>query len=124
MRSTRLLLAVLVATVACASAPGTPLEGAGHRGDSKTLTTADLATATQLNLLDFIVAERPQWLRPANGRQAPVIVYVDDARIGGASTLKDLTLGMITMVRYYDASAAQQKFNSRDRGPVIQVTTR
>jgi hypothetical protein len=124
MRSPRLLLAVLAATVACASAPGTPVDATGHRGDSRTLTTADLANATQLNLLDFIVAERPQWLKPANARQAPVIVYVDDARLGGASTLKDLTLGTITMVRYYDASAAQQKFNSRDRGPVIQVTTK
>lgn len=124
MRSTRLLLAVLAATIACASAPATPVEAAGPRGDSRTLTTADLANATQLNLLDFIVAERPQWLRPANGRRAPVIVYVDDARIGGASTLKELTLGMVTMVRYYDASAAQQKFNSRDQGPVIQVTTK
>jgi hypothetical protein len=124
MRSTRLLLAALAATIACASASGPQVEGAGPRGDSKTLTTADLANATQLNLLDFIAAERPQWLRTANDRLGPVVVYVDEARIGGVSTLKELTLGMITMVRYYDASAAQQKFNSRDQGPVIQVTTK
>jgi hypothetical protein len=123
MRSTRLLLAVLAATIACASAPRAPLE-AGPRGDSRTLTTADLANATQLNLLDFIVAERPHWLTSTTGRLAPVIVYLDDARIGGVSTLKEITLGAITLVRYYDASAAQQKFNSRVRGPVIQVTTR
>jgi hypothetical protein len=124
MRLTRLLLAVLAATIACASAAGTQVEGAGPRGDSKTLTAADLANATQLNLLDFIVAERPQWLRAPGGSLAPVVVYVDDARLGGASTLKELTLGAVRMVRYYDASSAQQKFNNRDGGPVIQVTTR
>ena len=117
----RLLFAALALTIACASAPATEIEPLGPRGDSKTLTTADLAIATQLNLLDLIAAERPQWLRTPDGRAAPVVVYVDAARLGGASTLRGVSLNAITMVRYYEASAAQQKFNGRDLGPVIHV---
>ena len=123
MRPPFLLLAAFAAIVACASTPGTALEAVGPRGDSRSITTADLVNVTQLNLLDYIVAQRPQWLRGPDGRVAPVVVYVDDARIGGPSTLRSITLSTVNLVRYYDASAAQQKFNSHD-GPVIHVITK
>jgi hypothetical protein len=124
MRSFHAAIAVLAIGLACASAPDPELEPVGPRGDSKTLTVADLANATQFNLLDFIVAERPQWLRTPDGRPAAVVVYLGDTRLGGASTLKELTLGTIASVRYFEATAAQQRFTGRDRGPVIQVLTR
>jgi hypothetical protein len=123
MRPRLLLLAALAATLACASAPGSQVEPAGPRGDTKTITAADIARATQLNLLDFIVAERPQWLRGPDGRVAPVTVYVDDSRMGGSSTLRSITLSTVSLVRYYEATAAQQKFNGADRGAVIHVIT-
>lgn len=90
----------------------------------KTITTADIARATQLNLLDFIVAERPQWLRGPDGRPAPVTVYLGDARLGAPATLRGITLSTVSVVRYYEATAAQQKFSGADRGAVIQVITR
>jgi hypothetical protein len=124
MRPTRLLVGALLVSLACASAPGTEIEGLGPRGDSKSLTRADLTVATQLNLLDLIAAERPQWLRASDGRPAPVVVYLDDARLGGPATLAGLTRHAITSVRYYEASAAQQRFSGRDRGPVIHVVTK
>jgi hypothetical protein len=124
MRPRRLLLAALVATLACASSPGGEIEPASPRGDTKTITSADIAHATQLNLLDFIAAERPQWLRGPDGRTAPVTVYVDDSRIGGPSTLSWITLTTVSLVRYYEATAAQQKFIGAGRGAVIHVITR
>jgi hypothetical protein len=124
MRSRPLSIGALLLGLACVSPPGTQLEPVGPRGDSKTVTVADLADATQLNLLDYIAAERPQWLRTPDGRQAAVIVYVDEARLGGPSTLRGITLSTITGVRFYEASAAQQRFSLRDRGPVIHVMTK
>jgi len=124
MRPPFLVLAAFAATLACATSPGAEIEAARPRhGDSRSITTADLVNATQLNLLDYIVAQRPQWLRGVDGRVAPVVVYVDDARLGGPSTLRSVTLSTVNFVRYYDASAAQQKFNAHD-GPVIQVITK
>jgi hypothetical protein len=124
MMPRHLLLAALAATLACASTPNGEIEAAGPRGDAKTITVADLAHATQLNLLDYIVAQRPQWLRGPDGRVAPVVVYMDDSRLGGPSVLRGITLTTVALVRYYEATAAQQKFNGPDRGPVIQVISK
>jgi hypothetical protein len=124
MRSFHVAIAALAIGMACASVPDPELEPVGPRGDSKMLTAADLANATQLNLLEFIAAERPQWLRTPDGRPSAVSVYIGDTRLGGPSTLKELTLATVATVRYFEVTAAQQRFNLRDRGPVIQVVTR
>jgi hypothetical protein len=113
----------LAAGTACTSAGGAPSTGeAGARGDSRTITEAELLTATQLNLYDYVAAERPRWVRSSTSMsRTPLLVFVADTRLGGVQTLKTLTTGTVRMVRYYDASAAQQKFPGRDIGPVIQV---
>jgi len=117
-----LLCALLIA---CASTSSTELEELPvPHGDSRTITLSDIASATQLNLQDFIVAERPNWLRTPTGRVPAVTVYIGDTRLGGISTLAGITLTDVRLVRYYDASASQQKFNVATLGPVIQVMTR
>ena len=93
------------------------------RGDSKTVTESELASAVQLNVYDYIAAQRPNWFRQG-GRSLPLVVFLDDARLGGPQVLKTLTTGSIRMLRYFEASAAQQKFSGRDFGPVIQVLSR
>ena len=124
MRSLGFSIGALVIGLACATPPGTVMEPVGPRGDQKTLTSADITSATQLDLLGLINAERPQWLRTPDGRPAQIVVYLDDARLGGAATLKGITLRAVTSVRYYEASAAQQRFSTRDPGPVIHVITK
>ena len=114
-------LALLLAGACTSSNAGT--ETAPARGDSRTITAAELATATQLNLYDYVRATRPLWLQqPA--RSYPLLVFVDDARLGGATTLRTVTLTTVATVRYFDASAAQQKFSGRDIGPVIHVISK
>lgn len=123
-RPSRLLLGLALAIgSACASAaaPGSP---APVRGDSKTVTADDLADAIQLNLYDYLLAERPRWLRgsvPTGPGALPVLVFMDDTRLGGVQTLKTLSVNTVRMVRYFEPSAAQQKFSGRDVGAVIQV---
>lgn len=124
MKPGRLLLAALCLTIACAASHDPDFETVGPRGDSKTITAGDLKLATQLNLLDYVVAERPHWLRRPDGRPSPVVVYLNDTRLGGPSTLRNMTITTVASVRYYDATAAQQKFTGVDRGPVIQVILR
>jgi hypothetical protein len=120
--SRRLRTLALLALVACASR-NVGSEATPARGDSRTITAAELATATQLNLYDFVRATRPLWLQQPS-RSSPVVVFVDDARLGGLSTLRTVTLTTVSAVRYYDTSAAQQKFNGRDLGPVIHVISK
>jgi hypothetical protein len=54
-------LALLLAGACTSSNAGT--ETAPARGDSRTITAAELATATQLNLYDYVRATRPLWLQ-------------------------------------------------------------
>ena len=114
----------LLALAACATPPpGAGSEPAPTRGDARTITAAELASATQLNLYDYVRATRPLWLQQ-QVRDFPIVVFVDDARLGGVSTLQTVTLATVSLVRYYDASAAQQKFSGRDLGPVIHVISK
>jgi hypothetical protein len=112
----------LALAAACAS-PSVGAEAAPVRGDSRTISAAELATATQLNLFDYVRATRPLWLQQ-QARSNPIAVFVDDARLGGPSTLRTVTLTTVSSVRYYDTAAAQQKFTGRDLGPVIHVITK
>jgi hypothetical protein len=131
MRTSRVLLGLALAFgSACAPAAGSAAGSAGAggatsvRGDSKLVTEDELAVAIQLNLYDYVVAERPRWLRgggPSSSRILPVTIFMDDTRMGDAQQLKTLSTSTVRMLRYFEASAAQQKFSGRDLGPVIQV---
>lgn len=122
MRPVLQLCVALLTTAGCASAGGPVAEAVGTRGDSRSITPADLAGATQMSLLDFVVAERPNWLRGPDARPLPVSVYVNDGRIGGAQALRDITLSQVASARFYDVAAAQARYTARVNGPVIAVT--
>lgn len=124
MKPGRLLLATLSLALACAAAHDPDFETVGPRGDSKTITAGDLKVATQINLLDYVAAERPHWLRRPDGRPTQAVVYLSGTRLGGPSTLRNVTISTVASVRYFDASEAQQKFSGVDRGPVIQIIPR
>ena len=129
-------LAALGALGACASSSAGTVSPApeatqsasalGPHGDSRLITAADLATATQSNLYDFLIAVRPRWFTVTSvgiqSRQAYTItVFLDDTKLGEPETLRSVAIAGVKAVKYYDASASQQKFPGRGLGPVIQV---
>lgn len=121
-----LLLSVMLVAAACSANPG-PNSGR-PRSDSRTITQAELATATQTNLYDYIAVARPRWLQsraPANmgGRSLAVAVFLNGQNIGGPQQLRSFSLDGVSIIRFYDASEAQARFNVRDVGAVIQVIT-
>ena len=124
MRRFPVLLALLATPLACAPAVsgGTP---SGARGDARTITAAELSNATQLNLYDYVKASRPRWLVSVGGnRSFPIVVFMDETQLGSVETLKTIGLADVKVIRYFDASAAQSRFNRVNTGPVIQVVTR
>jgi hypothetical protein len=118
------LCLALLTTAGCAAAGGPVTEVVGTRGDARSITPADLASATQMSLLDFVAAERPNWLRGPDGRPLPVIIYVNDGKIGGAQSLRDITLSQVATARFYDVAGAQARYGARVNGPVIAVITK
>jgi hypothetical protein len=119
------MVAVMLVAAACAS---TGPRSGRPRSDSRTITQAELATATQTNLYDYIAVARPRWLQsraPANlgGRSLAVAVFLNGQNIGGPPQLRSFSLDGVSSIRFYDASEAQARFNVRDVGAVIQVIT-
>ena len=122
MRHARLLAALLTTTLACH-----PTQAGGAtapHSDSRTISAEELASATQLNLYDYIQATKPRWLVSVGGAQSfPILVYMNESALGPVQNLRNMGLGGIRAVRYYDASGAQSHFNRVNIGPVIQVIT-
>jgi len=128
MQASRLFAALSLALVAACSKATQSGEGTASRGDTRTVTAADLSASTQTNLYDYVAANRPRWLQsraPGNlgGQSLSVVVFLNSTRLGGPDQLKSISLPGVRQIRYYDAAEAQQRFNVRDAGAVIQVTT-
>lgn len=122
----RMFRLFLVAALSLGGACATASSGGGTtpRGDSHTITEAEIAAATQLNVYDLVNAERPRWLQaPGSQGSFPISAYMNDSRLGSPSALRSISLTDLKSIRYYEASAAQQKFNQPNTGPVIQVVT-
>lgn len=127
-----LLIGSFVAAAGCTTSlggkdtdPPVPESSEGAvRSDSRTVSAADLAAATQLNLLDYLRAERPRWLTLRSARAGAILVYVDDTRLGTIETLSSIPPKGVHAVRYFDAAAGQAKFATRTAGAVIQVIMR
>lgn len=130
-RARRLLAPVwLGVAAACATAAPSPEEigpdaPLGARGDTHTLTEADLAAAPGSTLLDVIRAQRPRWLQTpitTSGRSTSIVsVFIGTARAGDIAALGGIEASLVARVRYYDATEAQQRLPGGDLGPVIQV---
>jgi hypothetical protein len=50
-------------------------------------------------------------------------VYLDNARLGGPETLREIHTGSITSVRFYDSAKAQYRFGIGHTHGAILVST-
>jgi hypothetical protein len=126
MRWPRVLFGAALALGTACSRAGDPVPITPSRGDTKIVNAEELASAVHMNLYDYLVAERPRWLRGSQTSlgASQVMVFLDETRLGGIQTLKNVSTNTVRLARYFEASAAQQRFNGKDLGPVIQVLTK
>jgi hypothetical protein len=124
MRLSVVAMAMALAGVlaGCAAAPPAATDelATGNRGDSHTLTARDLAPGGARNLLDAVRDLRPRWLQTPGTPFATITVFIGDNRAGSAGSLDGLGTLAVREVRYFETSAAQQRFSGVS-GPVIQV---
>ncbi len=120
-----LLLAVPVLMTSCAA--GTQSAGERPRSSQYVLTSEDLASTNELTAYDAIQRLRPLWLRPrapsARG-PAPIVVFVDNVRIGGVDYLSNLSLNDVEEIRFINPSDATTRWGTGVAGGVIEVTTK
>jgi hypothetical protein len=103
----------------------------------------DIKRASAANAYDLVRSVRPNWLnvRGENSfRETPrgsgsgsnvqvvpgidmLVVYLDNARLGGIEMLRQVPVASLTSLRYFDATAATHKWGSGHAHGAILVST-
>jgi hypothetical protein len=130
MKTLRLSALLITALVAgCASGSGEGVQTT--RRGSSVLTVEELRMTPYDNLYDAVVALRRNWVRerpPARfgseeGEQ--VIVFLEDTRLGGVASLRQLRVEDVASVRYLSVSEAAMRFGRQANARrVLMVTVR
>ena len=122
-----LLAFALVLTVSlggCASTGATRTRS----GSGTTLSKEQLASANSDNLYDAIVKLRPEWLStrgPVSATDmtlAAVDVYMNGSMLGKVDYLREVRLGDVSEVRFWDAGSASARFGMGHPRGVIEIT--
>ena len=117
------LASLLLLTGACASGQKTT----GQRVDRNLITRDQIQQNGYRTAYDAVEALRAPWLitRPDGlAAQREVLVYMDNTRLGGIQTLRQITASQIIAIRYIDAATAINRWGVDHSQGVIMVVTR
>lgn len=118
-----LFSAMLVA--GCASGQAT---GRAPMPDRNLLTRAEIDDSQSLTAYDMVRALRPFWLNERGvsslRNQNPIILYINDARVGSVDRLKEYAPRDLDEARFLDATAATRRFGTGHRSGAILLYMR
>ena len=123
--SMKLLPFVAAIAIACSSA--TTQSGARH--DQNMITKDEIATAHVSNAYEAVTALRPAMLRfrgktTISGSDTGYPrVYLDRQLYGDVESLKNLDVGSIRSIRYYNTAEAASRFGLGNASGAIEVIT-
>ena len=108
---------------ACAAAGTLP----GSRASQNEITRAELERNPGSTAYEIIQRLRPQWLR-LRGQQSltsetDLVVYVNNARMGGAESLRGISLAGVEYLRFLDAAAATLRWGAGHSSGAILIST-
>jgi len=99
----------------------------GEVRDHGTLTKEQIAENHFNTAYDAVEALRSNWLRArgTDSFQTPseVLVYLDNTRLGGTDTLREIAANTIYYMRFYDGVAATGRWGIGHAAGVIYVST-
>lgn len=136
MRS-RIILVVVLAGLATAF--GCASSGRSSDGEFITrniLTSAQIAETAATNAYEAVERLKSHWLRirgtsampPAGGvarfEENPILVYMDDQRLGGIEELRRIEIAVVKYIRYYSPAEASARWGFNHGGGVIYVSSR
>jgi hypothetical protein len=122
-----LLHPAILSLLVCACAPRAP-SNPTPLPDRDVLTQADLVEHHFATAFEAVEALRPIWMQTRGANtlltaQAQVVVYLNDTRLGGVDTLKEITTPAIVAIRHFDGRAATARWGLDHGQGVILVTT-
>ena len=98
-----------------------------ERSDRSIIYSAQIKEHGFINAYDAVESLRSTWLRTRGtdsfNKPTEVLVYVDDNRLGGVLTLKQVTTSQIIMIRFVDGLTASARWGLDHGQGVIQVVT-
>ncbi|HEV8446060.1 MAG TPA: hypothetical protein VGQ44_04550 [Gemmatimonadaceae bacterium] len=116
------VLAAAVVVCGCASRLK-----AGEARDHGTLTKEQIAESHFNTAYDAVEALRSNWLnaRGTDSFRTPseVLVYLDNTKLGGTETLREIAANTIVYMRFYDGIAATGRWGIGHGAGVIYVST-
>ena len=99
----------------------------GERLDRNVITQAQVREGGFRTAYEAVEALKAPWLkiRPDGlSQQREVLVYLDDIRLGGIESLKQVQSAQIVLIRYYDPQLAMMRWGVDHSQGVIMVVTR
>jgi hypothetical protein len=98
----------------------------GERVDRNVITQAQIREGGFRNAYEAVEALKAPWLRirpDGLNQQREVLAYLDDIRLGGIQTLKQVLSSEIVLIRYYDSQTAIMRWGVDHSQGVIMVVT-
>lgn len=132
VRPMALLLIPLLASLACASTQN------GSDGDfvsRNVLTLEQINSVRATNAFEVVERLKSHWLRVRGRSQPPtsagtpqfeenpVLVYMDDQRLGTVDQLRRIEIAVVQYIRYYSPAEASSRWGFNHGGGVIYVST-
>jgi hypothetical protein len=121
----RIIPSLLALLLAAAATPALAAEPGPSGPNARSVTQQEIRQAAQSNLLDFVRANRPQWLRTrgVGAAASPVAVYLDGQRVGGQEQLRGISTEITSGLRYVDGQEATTRWGPGHSNGAILVTT-
>ena len=121
----------VVTPVAAAAQSGSKEEKpkAVKRGGSNLILESEIAAAPDDNAFDLVQRLRPSMLRPraasgsSDGEGGGIVVYLDNVRLGGTESLRNLQRQSVKEIRFINAGDATLRFGTGHPSGAILVTT-
>jgi hypothetical protein len=117
------LLGALAMCAACHTNSRTSM----RRLDRTVITRDEMLKGNYTSLYDAVAALRSMWLQPRGPdsftNPSIVWVYVDGARVGDVSVLKEMQPRLVNSVRFYDGPSATTRWGVDNGSGVIHVST-
>lgn len=126
MKATTFLLVLAVSSTACSTHRNT----AQHpSADRNVITHEEMQSASLRTAYDAVHQLRPLWLRTRgsdtfSGGRDPIVLYMNGARIGTISQLRDIPINDVQEIRFLDAIEATRLYGTGHRSGAITVRTR
>lgn len=117
---------LLVVLGACA----TPAANGSPVGSSDVITRVEIDERGAANAFELVQSLRPQWLRTrgistlqqAVGEET-IVIYMDNARLGPPDAMRQIALGSVRYLQFFDAREATQRWGAGHLHGAILVST-